>query len=105
MGYWDNRVAAKENLRMLEARAVWRRYADERNESNDTVTAEGCARALDSVLINGLNSTNLLLLTGAGASFCVKNADASKVTSKTAPSLKDLWTAVKAKSAKRGSQP
>lgn len=97
MGYWDNRVAAKENLRMLEARAVWRRYADERNESNDTVTAEGCARALDSVLINGLNSTNLLLLTGAGASFCVKNADASKVTSKTAPSLKDLWTAVKAK--------
>jgi hypothetical protein len=37
------------------------------------------------------------LLTGAGASFCVKNADASKVTSKTAPSLKDLWTAVKSK--------
>jgi hypothetical protein len=97
MGYWDNRVAAKENLRIFEARTVWRRYADERDESNDTVTEEGCSRALDSVLINGLNSTNLLLLTGAGASFCVKNAEASKVTSKTAPSLKDLWSAVKTK--------
>jgi hypothetical protein len=96
MGYWDSRIAAKENLRMFE-RTIWRRYADERDASNETVTEEGCSHVLDNLLINGLNSTNLLLLTGAGASFCVKNADASKVTSKTAPSLKDLWNAVRAK--------
>jgi riboflavin synthase len=39
----------------------------------------------------------LLLLTGAGSSFCIKNAAGSKVTSKTAPGLQDLWNAVKAK--------
>jgi hypothetical protein len=97
MGYWDNRVPKKENLRMFEAPTVWRRYADERDASNDTVTEEGCSRALDNILINGINCTNLLLLTGAGASFCVKNAHDSKLTSKTAPSLKDLWNAVEAK--------
>jgi len=57
---------------------------DEKDDG-DAVTEEGCARILESTLINGLNSTNLLLLTGAGSSFCIKNAAGSKVTSKTAP--------------------
>jgi hypothetical protein len=96
MGHWDGRAAAKENLRLFDTTKKWRRYDDERDAS-DVVTEEGCARILESALINGLNSTNLLLLTGAGSSFCINNAAGSKVTSKTAPGLKDLWDAVKAK--------
>jgi hypothetical protein len=96
MGYWDGRAADKENLRLFDTTKKWRRYEDEK-DANDVVTEEGCARILESTLINGLNSTNLLVLTGAGSSFCVKNAASSKVTSKTAPGLKDLWDAVKTK--------
>ena len=46
-------------------------------------------------MLNGLNATNLLLLTGAGSSFCVVNAAASKLKVKTAPGLTDLWNAAK----------
>jgi hypothetical protein len=96
MGHWDGRAAAKENLRLFDTTKKWRRYEDEKDAS-DVVTEAGCARVLETTLINGLSATNLLLLTGAGSSFCIKNAAASKVTSKTAPGLKDLWEAVRAK--------
>lgn len=93
MGHWDDRPASRENLRHFEMPNAWRRYKDEiEAETNETKT-HGCATELERILINGLNSTNLLLLTGAGASFCAKNA----VGGKTAPGLKDLWDAVKAK--------
>jgi hypothetical protein len=96
MGHWDGRAAARENLRMFEAPKTWRRFTDEKDAS-DAVTEVGCARTLESFLINGLNSTNLLLLTGAGSSFCVKNEPASKLAAKTAPGLQDLWSAVEQK--------
>lgn len=81
---------------MFEPPNLWRRYADARDPSG-ALTEQGCSRIFDNLLIEGLNSTNLLVLTGAGSSFCVKNADNSAVASKNAPSLRDLWDAVKAK--------
>jgi hypothetical protein len=89
MGYWDKRAAAKQNLRMFEPPKLWRRYADEMD--GDSIKVRGCAQTLDTALNNGLNSTNLIVLTGAGASFSIKNPKSKK----TAPSWSDLWAAVK----------
>lgn len=97
MSYWDGRLGAKENLRLFEAPDTWRRYADQLDETKENVTEPGCAPKLESALINCLNATNVLLLTGAGSSFSASNSETSKLKAKTAPGLTDLWDAVKAK--------
>lgn len=96
MAFWAGRGAAKESIRLFEAAKTWRRYADEVDATTGEVKERGAARAIDGFLLNGLNATNLLLLTGAGSSFCVGNASASKLKVKTAPGLTDLWDAAKA---------
>lgn len=95
MGHWDGRAAAKENLRLLDGSKKWRRYEDEK-DAKGIVIEEGSGRILETALINCLNSTNLLVLTGAGSSFCVDNTGVGR-SAKTAPGLKDLWEAVRAK--------
>lgn len=96
MAFWKGRGAARENIRLFEAAKTWRRYADEVDATTGEVKERGASRAIDGFLLNGLNATNLLLLTGAGSSFCVVNATASKLKVKTAPGLTDLWDAAKA---------
>ncbi len=95
MAFWSGRGAAKENIRRFEAANTWRRYADEIDETTGETKERGASRAIDGFLLNGLNATNLLLLTGAGSSFCVANAAISKLKVKTAPGLTDLWNAAK----------
>ena len=95
MAFWDGRGAAKENIRLLEAAKTWRRYADEIDAATGELKERGASRAIDGFLLNGLNATNLLLLTGAGSSFCIVNTDKSKLMVKKAPGLIDLWSAAK----------
>jgi len=95
MGHWDNRPAAQANLRMYEAPEIWRRYLDEIDDADKSVKVPGCAAPLDRFLLNALNSTNLLVLTGAGSSFCAQNNAETKLAAKSAPGLQDLWDAVK----------
>lgn len=97
MGIWDGKAAAPENIRVFEVPDLWRRFADEIDPDTKAVTTPGCANTLARFLTNSLNATNVLLLTGAGSSFCVKNSAGTKLASKTAPGLQDLWDAVKAK--------
>lgn len=97
VSYWKNRSAAKENLRLFETSGTWRRYADQTDEADETIIAQGCAQTLESTLLNCLNATNVLLLTGAGSSFSAANDGRSIPKEKTAPGLKDLWKAVKTK--------
>lgn len=97
MGHWDTRAAAADNIRMYEAQDTWRRNADDVDPATETIRTPGCANALARFLTNGLSATNVLLLTGAGSSFCIKNLASTKLKEKTAPSLDDLTTAVKAK--------
>lgn len=94
---WKDRPPAKENLRMFEPPGVWRRYTDHIDETEGMVKEPGCAQKLESALINCLNATNVLLLTGAGSSFSASNDPASILKEKMAPGLPDLWKAVKAK--------
>ncbi|WP_349367697.1 SIR2 family protein [Salinarimonas sp.] len=51
--------------------------------------------ALEAALLNALNATNLVMLTGAGSSFCVRNEVAGKRKDMAAPSLVDLWKVAK----------
>lgn len=95
MAHWDKRPAAQANLRMLEAPDIWRRYLDDVDDTDKSVKTPGCFAALDRFLLNALNSTNLLVLTGAGSSFCAVNSDKSKLATRTAPGLKELFEAVK----------
>ena len=95
MGFWDGRGAAKENIRLLEPAKTWRRYADEVDATTGETKERGASRAIDSFLLNGLNATNLLLLTGAGSSFCIANGASSKLAITVAPGLVDLWNAAK----------
>lgn len=95
MAFWKGRAAAKENVRLFEAAKTWRRYADEVDAKTGEIKERGASRVIDGFLLNGLNATNLLLLTGAGSSFCIANAAASKLKEKTAPGLADLWNAAK----------
>jgi hypothetical protein len=95
MGFWDGRGAAKENIRLLEPAKTWRRYADEVDATTGETKERGASRAIDSFLLNGLNATNLLLLTGAGSSFCIANGASSKLAITVEPGLVDLWKAAK----------
>lgn len=95
MAFWDGRGAAKENVRLFETAKTWRRYSDEVDGTTGEIKERGSGRAIDGFLLNGLNATNLLMLTGAGSSFCVANATASKLKVTTAPGLTDLWNASK----------
>lgn len=97
MGHWDGRAPAKENLRLFEIPDTWRRFADQVDASTNTVGESGCSQKVESFLINALNATNVLLLTGAGSSFCANNGALSTLAVATAPGLGDLWEAVKAK--------
>jgi hypothetical protein len=97
VGHWDARPAAKENLRLFEAPNTWRRYADDVDPVSRAITTSGSSSAVERFLMNGLNATNVLLLTGAGSSFCVENSGSSKLAGVAAPSLADLLSAVKDK--------
>jgi hypothetical protein len=91
MSSWDGVAAAAANLRLYEPGVGWRRHNDER-DGDGRVTFVGCNRAVDEALSIAVNAGNLLLLTGAGSSFCAKNP----VGKLRAPSMLDLWDAVEA---------
>jgi hypothetical protein len=90
MSYWSGREPSRSNIRLLEATNIWRAYDDEQGVDG-TVLERGSARKLDGFLIEALNSTNLIVLAGAGASFCATNAKEKPA----APAWGDLWDAVK----------
>jgi hypothetical protein len=92
--YWDSRDPQRENFRLFMHGEGWKNFADELAEDKKTVEALGSGSLIESALLNALNSTNLLFLTGAGASFCAKNGGEPK---QDAPGMGDLWTAVEAK--------
>ncbi len=89
MTYWNDRPATRQNLRLLEPGIGWRAYDDAKAGEGQT-TLPGAGRAVELSLSTALNATNLLFVTGAGASFCAKNS-AGKLS---APGVPELWDAV-----------
>lgn len=90
MGYWDSKAAALENIRHYARGEGWRASDDKKNDKGEVVE-RGCARVIEEALASALNASNLVLMTGAGSSFCARNAGND---AKQAPGMRDLWDAV-----------
>lgn len=89
MSHWDGVAAGATNLRLLEPGSGWRCNDDEKDAAG-RVTSPGSNRAIELALSTALNASNLILLTGAGSSFCAVNPGAKPG----APAMSDLWDAV-----------
>jgi hypothetical protein len=88
MAFWDGKPASAAHLRLFEPTQGWRAHDDVADGEGRT-SAQGSCRSVELALHNALNASNLVLLTGAGSSYCAKNTSGN-----TAPSMTDLWNAV-----------
>jgi len=91
--YWEDKSSQANHLRLYVAGEGWKASPDKLGEDGKTVEEHGSKSHLASAFLNALNATNLLVLTGAGTSFCAINAK-EKLQ---APGMSDLWNAVKTK--------
>lgn len=92
MVYWSGRAASAENIRLFNRDTGWKKFSDNVDADGRT-SFFGASRDIELALATSLNASNLLLLTGAGASFCAKNP----VGQLNAPGMTDLWDAVETK--------
>lgn len=90
MSYWDDRPASVSNVRYYKREDGWRAHDDAKNKEGQ-VTERGSSRLIEESLTASLNASNLILLTGAGSSFCAKNSGPNAIT---APGMRDLWDTV-----------
>ncbi|WP_108519990.1 SIR2 family protein [Bradyrhizobium algeriense] len=90
MSYWDDRPASASNIRHYTRETGWSAYDDAKNDKGEVVE-RGSSHLVEQSLTAVLNASNLLLLTGAGSSFCAKNTGPDGLR---APGMKDLWDAV-----------
>jgi hypothetical protein len=88
MGYWEGRSGSPSHLRLLEPSQGWRAH-DDVVDAEGRTSAQGSNRSVEMALHHALNASNLILLTGAGSSYCAKNTGG-----KSAPSMATLWDAV-----------
>lgn len=70
---WIREPPNEKLLRLFIPGEGWKKHSDKLTEAGDRVEAPGSARLIESVFINSLNATNLLLLTGTGSSFAASN--------------------------------
>ncbi|WP_426122832.1 SIR2 family protein [Pararhizobium sp. PWRC1-1] len=90
--YWEHRKGEASNLRLLTPNGQWRDWADAPLEEGGgpQVQRPGAKKQIEDALQQGLHSTNVMVLLGSGASFSATNAVGAS-----APSMKDLWIAVR----------
>ncbi|MFN9250443.1 MAG: SIR2 family protein [Brevundimonas sp.] len=91
MAYWNTLQPSASNLRLFIPREGWKAYAHQMADDGKTIKAQGSGPLVDSALLNALNATNVILLTGAGSSFGATNPAPRKA----APSMADLWSNVR----------
>ncbi|HEV7437689.1 MAG TPA: SIR2 family protein [Pseudorhizobium sp.] len=91
VGFWDDREANADNIRLYVRSEGWKQSADKRHGEDEHDIERGAARAIDEALTASLNASHLILLTGAGSSMCALNAGAG---AKQAPGMQTLWDRV-----------
>ena len=91
LGYWKDLPASADHLRLFNPAKGWVEFADQVDGDGKT-TSFGANRDIDLALSVAMNASNLMVLTGAGASFCARNTAQNALT---APGMGDLWDAVK----------
>src|SRR6187402_348682 len=92
MPYWENRGADAANIRLYQPGRGWRAWSDEAPpEEGGGPPRQGAAGEIGSALLNVLNSTNVVILTGTGSSFAAVN-----VPARPAPAgMSQVWSAVR----------
>lgn len=90
--YWNERPARPDNLRLLTLDGRWRAWGDAADPDAEVSDhpSRGCRTAVTQALQDSLHATNVIVLLGSGASFCARNTSGPG-----APSMKDLWLAVR----------
>lgn len=92
MTYWNDRAAAAAHLRLFVPGDGWRAFKDKMDAQGDRIEEPGSQRTIESGLLNVLNATNVVVLTGTGSSFAAANT-ADKLTP---AGMRDVWQAVEA---------
>lgn len=96
MTYWNNTPAGAQHLRLFEPNVGWRKHDDDLDDQGRT-TFFGASRPVELALATALSASNLVVLTGAGSSFCAINPTGKAG----APGMGDLWDAVEAAASKQ----
>ncbi len=91
MPHWAGRAATTNNLRLFVRDHGWRSAADEVVDEEGRQPKTGSAREIGSILLNVLNATNVVVLTGTGASFAAVNPPGRP----TPAGMWDVWTFVR----------
>lgn len=89
MSYWEGQPPTASNLRLLEPGSGWKQH-DDKKDADGRPVFQGAARQIELSLSTALNASNLVLLTGAGSSFCARNPE----TEQQAPGMRTLWKEV-----------
>lgn len=91
--YWrSNPKGDRTLLRLLTSNGSWLRWNNEQEGSDPDQSAKsGCKDKVEEDLLTALHATNVVVLLGSGASFSARSAD-----DLSAPSMGDLWHAVRA---------
>lgn len=93
MTYWNDKVADVAHLRLFVTGDGWRLFKDKMSADSERIEEAGTQRAVESALLNVLNATNVVVLTGTGSSFAATNDEA-----KLSPAgMWDVWVAVRTK--------
>ncbi|MHA6318304.1 SIR2 family protein [Altererythrobacter sp. CAU 1778] len=91
MPFWTGRAATTKNLRLYVRDHGWRSAADEVVDEEGQQPRTGAAREIGSILLNVLNATNVVVLTGTGASFAAVNPPGRP----TPAGMWDVWAFVR----------
>ena len=91
MPFWAGRAATTNNLRLFVRDHGWRSAADEVVDEEGQQPRTGAAREIGSILLNVLNATNVVVLTGTGASFAAVNPPGRP----TPAGMWDVWAFVR----------
>lgn len=93
MAYWSDNAADAAHLRLFVPGDGWRLFKDKKSADGDRIEEPGTQRAVESALLNVLNATNVVVLTGTGSSFAAIN-DPDKLSP---AGMWDVWQAVQTK--------
>lgn len=93
MTYWNGKAADAAHLRLFVSGDGWRLFKDKMSADGERIEETGTQRAVESALLNVLNATNVVVLTGTGSSFAATN-DAAKLSP---AGMWDVWVAVRTK--------
>jgi hypothetical protein len=92
MPYWDNRPASASNIRLYVPGSGWRQATDEPPVAEGGQPKTGAAASISSALLNVLNATNVVVLTGTGSSFAAVNPPEGLAPA----GMWEVWEAVRA---------